>query len=81
LVIPPYIREIDLSEVLNINGTERHFPGEFPGTLAELLDHMKINQATVVAEIDGAVVSRESFSETEVHPGQSSELVKFVGGG
>lgn len=81
MVITPYIREIDLSEVLKINGSERHFPGELPGTLAELLDNMKINQATVVAEIDGAVVSRENFSKTEVRPGQSIELVRFVGGG
>lgn len=71
-----------MSEVLKINGTERQFSGdELPGTLAELLEHMKINQATVVAEINGTVVPRGEFDTTPVRPGQAIELVRFVGGG
>jgi thiamine biosynthesis protein ThiS len=40
-----------------------------------------INQATVVAEINGKIIAREDFSQTQVSPGQRIELVRFVGGG
>jgi thiamine biosynthesis protein ThiS len=42
---------------------------------------MDINQATVVAEIDGVIIERKNFTETEIGPDQSIELVRFVGGG
>ena len=68
--------------VLKINGSERQFPsGQMPQTLSSLLDHLGINQATVVAEINGAIVKRTDFGATELVPGQSIELVRFVGGG
>lgn len=69
-------------EFLRINGTKQHFPDErFPPTLAQLLAHLNIEAATVVAEVDGAVIERENFAETELNPGQSVELIRFVGGG
>jgi thiamine-phosphate pyrophosphorylase len=46
-----------------------------------LLDRLGINQATVVAEIDGQIVERARFAETELTTGASIELVRFVGGG
>ena len=68
--------------VLKINGTEKSFAkGDLPGTLMELLAHMKINHATVVAEIDGKIVNRSDFADTPLSDGQSVELVRFVGGG
>jgi len=67
---------------LRINGTEHTFPdGAAPATLAELLNTLEIDQATVVAEIDGRIVERARFAETPIHEGQSVELVRFVGGG
>ena len=69
-------------QVLKINGSEREFPaGQMPQTLSSLLDHLDINHATVVAEIDGQVIKRNDFAETKLNPGQSIELVRFVGGG
>ena len=67
--------------MLKINGSERHFPGGIPQTLTELLEHMGINQATVVAEIDGKIVQRCCFAQTQLSNGQTVELVRFVGGG
>ncbi len=67
--------------MLRINGTDKQFPGGIPQTLTELLDHMGINQATVVAEIDGKIVDRQSFAQTQLSIGQAVELVRFVGGG
>ncbi len=66
---------------LKINGSEREFPEGLPGTLTELLDQLGINQATVVAEVEGKIVERGSFESTQLSDGQTIELVRFVGGG
>lgn len=68
-------------EVLKINGVEKQFPVGIPRTLTKLLEQLDINQATVVAEIDGKIIERDSFSQTQLSNGQSIELVRFVGGG
>jgi thiamine biosynthesis protein ThiS len=67
---------------LRINGTDREFPEKtLPVTLLDLLNTLQIDQATVVAEIDGAIIERKNFAATPLHTGQSIELVRFVGGG
>ena len=68
-------------KTLKINGTERQFPAGIPHTLTELLKKLNINQATVVAEIDGQIIERQNFTHTQLSDGQSIELVRFVGGG
>ena len=69
-------------DVLKVNGIEKQFgAGEWPGTVAELLDRMGVNAATVVAEVDGEIVRREDFGETELRVGQAVELVRLMGGG
>lgn len=69
-------------EKLKINGVEKEFSNEqFPGTVAELLTHLNIEAATVVAEIDGQIVEREKFGTTALSKGQAIELVRFVPGG
>ena len=68
--------------ILKINGRDREFAeGQLPEMLSELLEKMDINAATVVAEINGEIVAQENFTTTRVTPGQSIELVRFVGGG
>ena len=69
-------------KTLKINGKEKQFSEDnLPKNLIELLDRMDISQTTVVAEIDGVIIERKDFAETEIGPGQSIELVQFVGGG
>ncbi len=68
-------------EVLKINGAEKQFPAGIPATVAELLEQLGIEAATVVAEIDGRVVESERFTETQLGNGQSIELLRFVPGG
>lgn len=68
-------------EVLKINGVEKQFPAGIPQTLTELLGQVDINRATVVAEIDGKIIERQNFLQTQLSSGQSIELVRFVGGG
>ena len=65
-----------------INGEVKEFSKEnVPETLADLLNELGLCQPTVVAEIDGKVIEREKFGDTKLKPGQSLELVRFVGGG
>ena len=68
-------------DVLKINGIEKQFPDGIPKTLIELLKLLDINQATVVAEVNGKIIERQNFSQTRLRSGQRIELVRFVGGG
>jgi len=70
-----------MSGVLKINGQEKTFEEGLPPTVADLLDKLGIHAATVVAEIDGKIVERKDFSQTNLTSGQSIELIRFVGGG
>jgi thiamine biosynthesis protein ThiS len=67
---------------LQVNGQTRRFtPEEMPATLAALVERLGIRAATVVAEVDGAIVPPEEFARTHVRDGQTIELIKFMGGG
>jgi len=68
-------------ESLKINGVKKQFAAGIPATIAVLLEQLRIEAATVVAEIDGQIIEREKFAETKLHEGQSIELVRFVPGG
>ena len=69
-------------ERLKINGVEKEFSVEqFPANIAELLKHLNIEAATVVAEVDGKIIEREKFAATALSRGQAIELVRFVPGG
>jgi len=69
-------------EILKINGVDREFAaGQMPKTIAQLLEQLRIEAATVVAEVDGLIVEREKFAHTKLSKGQSVELVRFVPGG
>ena len=68
-------------ETLRINGVEKQFPDGLPQTLTELLKELNINAATVVAEIDGEIIARYNFAQTQLSIGQRIELIRFVGGG
>ncbi len=67
--------------MLQINGADSQFPAGIPQTLSELLERLDINQATVVAEVDGKIIERKNFAQTQLSSGQAVELVRFVGGG
>ncbi len=71
-----------MSWTLKINGIPQTFePSEQPAALADLLKHLQIDQAAVVAEVDGQIVPRADFEKTLLQDGQSIELIRFVGGG
>ncbi len=63
---------------LKVNGSEKEFSA---CTVAELLEQLGIEAATVVAEVDGEIIGRSKFGETELSEGQAIELIRFVPGG
>ena len=70
-----------MSAVLKINGTEKTFDDGLPSTLSELLRKLQIDAATVVAEVDGEIIERKNFAQTELKDQMGIELIRFVGGG
>jgi thiamine biosynthesis protein ThiS len=68
--------------VLKINGKEKAFADDkMPATIADLLRHLGVDAATVVAELDGQIIERANFANTPLNDGQNIELVRFVPGG
>ena len=62
-----------------LNGERRQVPG--PSSLADLLHHLDLDPRTVVVELNRSIVRRANLSTTPLSPGDSVELVHFVGGG
>ena len=50
-------------------------------TLHELLRSLDLQPEMIVVEQNGDIVRRERYGSVEVDPGDSLELVHFVGGG
>lgn len=63
---------------LKINGQCRELT---VATIHDIIVHYNLLNKPVVAEVDGTIVSRELWKETEVRSGMAIELVHFVGGG
>ena len=67
---------------LKLNGAERQFAsGQMPATLAALVEELNLEAGSLVAEVDGTIVPAAQFAQTPIAPGQSIELIKFMGGG
>jgi sulfur carrier protein len=64
---------------ITVNGT-RQDVAEDTSVLAYLQDR-KIDPSHVVAEVNGAIVIKERFPELKLKPGDSVEVIRFVGGG
>ncbi len=63
---------------LTVNGQELSVQAP---SLAALLRHLDLNDAAVVAEVNGVIVARENFAHSSLRDGDTIELVRFVGGG
>jgi thiamine biosynthesis protein ThiS len=69
---------------LHINGEERAFddpasPEVF--TLAALIESLGMKPDRVAVELNGDIVPRERWPETQLKDGDRLEIVHFVGGG
>ena len=70
-----------MNSVLHINGKDKVFAEGLPQTLGALLSELKIDEATVVAELNGKIIERGHFANTCLESGAKIELIRFVGGG
>ncbi|HEX7063461.1 MAG TPA: sulfur carrier protein ThiS [Bacillales bacterium] len=51
------------------------------GTVAELVESYGLEEALVVAEVNGKIVYREQWNGIRIQSGMKIEIVHFVGGG
>ncbi|OHB51522.1 MAG: thiamine biosynthesis protein ThiS [Planctomycetes bacterium GWF2_41_51] len=66
--------------ILKINGENKIFE-KVPSTMKALLEFLNVDDATVVAEVNGQIIPRGSFHNTILQDGHNVELIRFVGGG
>jgi thiamine biosynthesis protein ThiS len=62
-----------------LNGEEREIPAGL--TIHGLLDHLGLDVRAVVVERNREIVRRHEYESVPVEPGDTLELVQFVGGG
>jgi sulfur carrier protein len=61
-----------------INGEETELDLE---TLADVVNHFKLDENLVVTEVDGSIIEIEQRTQTKLSEGMKIEIVQFVGGG
>jgi thiamine biosynthesis protein ThiS len=67
------------SATLLLNGEEHpHSPGL---TVASLLASLAESPAAVAVELNGGILSPELFASQTLQPGDTLEIIHFVGGG
>ena len=64
---------------VRLNGDERDIRAGL--TVLELLESLDLRPGLVVVERNREILDRERYDEVEVEPGDTLELVHFVGGG
>lgn len=64
---------------VRINGEARELPEEL--TVAGLLAHLGVKAARVAVEVNESVVTKDRYPIHRIGPGDSIEIVAFVGGG
>ena len=64
---------------VRLNGRDRNI--DIGHTVLTLLAELDLQPGMVVVELNREILERERYADTEVHDGDSLELVHFVGGG
>ncbi|HUJ31265.1 MAG TPA: sulfur carrier protein ThiS [Candidatus Acidoferrum sp.] len=65
--------------MVTVNGERREIPEGL--TVAALVEHLGMKSGRVAIERNLDILPRARWSETQVQPGDSFEIVHFVGGG
>jgi len=71
--------ELDTRLEITLNGEPRRVPGGL--TIAGMLEEIGLDPRKVAVERNRAIVPRSSLGEVCVEPGDTFEIVHFVGGG
>ncbi len=64
---------------VRLNGEMREIPEGL--TVAGLLAHLGVKAQRVAVEVNENVVTKDRYAEQRIGPGDSVEIVAFVGGG
>ncbi len=64
---------------VKINGEDHTFNDNI--TLENIIKELNITINSIVAEVNGQVITKEKFSNTVIKDNDVIELIKFVGGG
>lgn len=64
---------------VRLNGKDREIDSDL--SVQELVESLDLNPKLIVVELNGEILSRDSFGEVQVSEGDQVELVHFVGGG
>jgi len=64
---------------VTLNGEQRELPEAL--TVAGLLAHLQVKAARVAVEVNETVVTKDRYETQRISPGDSVEIVAFVGGG
>lgn len=64
--------------LVTVNGREQEIATQ---TLHSLILSLDLDPSVVVAELNGAVIPGAEFTSTDLHDGDTLELLSFVGGG
>lgn len=64
---------------VRLNGKDRRVPKDT--SVLELLESLDLRPGLVVVERNREILDRERYEEVTVEPGDTLELVHFVGGG
>ena len=64
---------------VKLNGEIREIPDG--ATVAALLTHLGVKAPRVAVEVNEAVVTKDRYEAQRIGPGDSVEIVAFVGGG
>jgi sulfur carrier protein len=64
---------------VRLNGELREIPDGL--TVAGLLAHLGVKAPRVAVEVNEAVVTKDRYDAHRIGPGDSVEIVAFVGGG
>jgi sulfur carrier protein len=62
-----------------LNGEDISFERQL--TVVELIEHYKLNPKTVVIELNGDILEKGRYGQTQVNDKDTIEMVVFVGGG
>ena len=64
---------------VRVNGKDRDIePGQ---TVYALLESLELRPGMVVVELNKQILARDTYQEHRIQPGDTIELVHFVGGG
>lgn len=65
--------------ILTINGEDRQFSSV--ATISELLDQLGVKPDRVAVELNGELIGRDRWTQTQLADRDKLEIVHFVGGG